>query len=103
MGRNSLRKKIMPKKDVCYITTGNLEPKYLKGEIISIKEPNSEWTEIETGVKNPNNPNMRFAVRTMVIAKPKLEDPLLKDSRLVIIKRNGRNYVDMVPKYIPGE
>ena len=29
----------MPKKDVCYVATDALKPKYLKGQIIAIKDP----------------------------------------------------------------
>tara|TARA_R110002074_G_scaffold313031_2_gene483672 strand:- start:796 stop:1083 length:288 start_codon:yes stop_codon:yes gene_type:complete len=93
----------MPMKDVCYITTDNLEPVYLKGQIVSIKEPNSEWSKIERGDKNPQNPKMRFAVKTIMIAKAKLKPSVKKESRLVIIKKNNRDYVDVVPKYIPPE
>ena len=93
----------MPKKDVCYVTTAILEPVYLKGQIVSVKEPNSEWSEIERGHKNPHKPNMRFAVKTIVIAKAKLDPSVKKENRLVIIKKNNRDYVDVVPKYIPSE
>ena len=93
----------MPKKDLCYVTTDNLEPVYLKGQIISIKEPNSEWSDIERGLKDPQNPNIKFAVKTLVVAKAKLEPRLKKESRLVIVKKNNRDYVDVVPKYIPPE
>jgi hypothetical protein len=93
----------MPKKDVCYITTDALEPIYLKGQIISIKEPNSDWSEIERGTRDPEDSDIRFAVKTLVVAKAKLEPRLKKESRLVIIKKNNRDYVDVVPKYIPPE
>jgi hypothetical protein len=93
----------MPKKDVCYVTTDNLEPIYLKGQIIAIKEPNSEWSEIERGVKEPVGSDMRLAVRTMMVAKTKLKLPVSQQKRLVIIKKNNRNYVDVVTKYKPPE
>jgi hypothetical protein len=94
----------MPKKDVCYITTDDLEPIYLKGQIVSIKEPNSEWSEIERGIKDPqNNSKISFAIKTLVVAKPKLKPSVKKENRLVIIKKNNRDYVDVVPKYVPLE
>ena len=93
----------MPKKDVCYVTTGDLEPVYLKGQIVSVKEPDSEWSDIERGVKNPQNPSIRFAVKTLVVAKPKLKPSVSKENRLVIIKKNNRDFVDVVPKYMPPE
>ena len=80
----------MPKKDVCYVTTDDLEP-------------NSEWSEIERGIKNPQNPKMKFAIKTMVVAKTKLKPSVKKEYRLVIIKKNNRNYIEMLPKYIPPE
>ena len=93
----------MPKKDVCYITTSGLEPIYLKGQIVSIKEPNSDWSDIERGLKDPQNPNIKFAVKTLVVAKSKLEPSVSKESRLVIIKKNNRDFVDVVAKYTPEE
>ena len=91
----------MPKKDVCYVTTNTLEPKYFKGQIIAIKEPNSYWSEIERGNENPKNPKIKFAVKTLVVAKTKLES--VQENRLVIIKKNGRDFVDVRPLHRPGE
>tara|TARA_R100000008_G_C3489941_1_gene118189 strand:- start:264 stop:539 length:276 start_codon:yes stop_codon:yes gene_type:complete len=89
----------MPKKDVCYVNTSALEPKYLSGQIISIKEPDSEWSDIECGKREPENSNMRFAVKTLVVANNKLS--LLGENRLVIIKKNGKDFVDVRPRFIP--
>ena len=76
---------------------------YLKGQIVSIKEPNSEWSDIEKGIKSPQNPNIRFAVKTLAIAKPKLKHSVTKENRLVVIKKNNRDFVDVAPNYDPGE
>ena len=89
----------MPKKDVCYVTTNALKPKYLKGQIIAIKEPNSEWSDIERGKKKSDNSKIRFAVKTLVVAKVKLQPP--HDKRLVIIKKNSKDFVDVVPAHVP--
>ena len=91
----------MPKKDVCYITTNALEPKYLKGQIITIKEPQSDWSEIERGNKIPGDSDIRLAVKTLVVSKVKLNS--VTENRLVIIKKNGRDFVDLKPKYNPPE
>ena len=93
----------MPKKDVCYVTTDKLEPIYLKGQIVSIKEPNSEWSEIERGQRDPESSDMRLAVKTLNVAKSKLRPSVKKENRLVIIKKWYRDYVDVVPKYVPPE
>lgn len=93
----------MPKKDVCYVATDALEPRYLKGQIISIKEPNSEWSEIERGSKAPENSDIKFAVKTLVVAKTKLEASVQRENRLVIIKKNNRDFVDTAPNYVPPE
>ncbi len=93
----------MPKKDVCYVATDQLEPIYLKGQIVSIKEPDSEWSEIERGIKEPKNSDMRLAVKTLTVAKAKLNPSVKKENRLVIIKKWYRDYVDVVPKYAPPE
>ena len=91
----------MPKKDVCYVATDILEPKYLKGQIVAIKEPDSEWSEIERGNNNPENSDIKFAVKTLVIAKAKLEPSVQKENRLVITKKNNRDFVDTVPNHMP--
>ena len=93
----------MPKKDVCYVTTAILEPVYLKGQIVSIKEPNSEWSDIERGIKIPEGSDMRLAVQTIMVAKTKLEIPASQKKRLIVVKKNNRNYVDAIPKYVPPE
>lgn len=89
----------MPKKDVCYITTDALEPEYLKGQVIVIKEPNSIWSDIERGKKKPKASKIKLAIKTLNIAKTKLSSTT--ESRLVIIKKNGKDFVDLVPIYIP--
>ncbi len=91
----------MPKKDACYVTTDALEPFYLKGQIIAIKEPESEWSETERGLANPEDSDIRLAVKTLNISKAKLSSK--PDNRLVITKKNGRDFVDMKPRYSPGE
>ena len=68
----------MQKKDVCYITIDTSEPKYLKGQIVSVKEPGSEWSEIERGNKRPENSDLNFAVKTLVNNEAKQEPSLNK-------------------------
>ena len=87
----------MPKKDVCYVTTDALEPVYLKGQIIAIKDPGFEWTETERGQQKPQNSKMRFSVKTLTLSKAKLN--LDSNKRLVIIKKNGRELVDVVLRH----
>ena len=91
----------MIEKDVCYITTDALEPVYLKGQIVSIKEPDSEWSEIERGNKIPENSDIRYAVKTLIVSEVKLNS--VQENRLVIIKKNGRDFIDVRPRYTPGE
>tara|TARA_R100000008_G_C3584815_1_gene171348 strand:- start:1345 stop:1626 length:282 start_codon:yes stop_codon:yes gene_type:complete len=87
----------MPKKDVCYVATDALEPKYLKGQIIVIKDPGFEWSEVERGKKDPEQSKMRFGVKTLNVTKAKLTPN--PDKRLVIIKKNGKDFIDVVPQY----
>ena len=91
----------MPKKDVCYVATDALEPKYLKGQIVVIKDPGFEWTDTELGKKKPKNSKMRFGVKTLNVAKTKLSAP--PDKRLVIIKKNGKDFIDVVSQYYISE
>ena len=88
----------MPKKDVCYVNTKALEPQYLKGQIVAIKEPDSAWSDIECGKKKSDGSKMRYSVKTLVVAKTKLNPP--SDKRLVIIKKNGKDFVDLVQSYV---
>ena len=88
----------MPKKDVCYVNTKALEPQYLKGQIIAIKEPGSVWSDIEQGKKRPAGSKMRFSIKTLVVAKTKLN--ISSDKRLVIIKKSGKDFVDLVDAYV---
>ena len=91
----------MIEKDVCYVTTDTSEPIYLKGQIVSVKPPNSEWSEIERGIKTPENSNIRFAIKTLFIDVDKLDPSVKKESRLIIMEENGEEVVDVFPKYIP--
>jgi hypothetical protein len=86
----------MPKKDICYVATDALEPFYLKGQIVAIKEPNSIWSAVEKGIKTLPNSEMIYAVKTIMIAAPKLT---MKNKKLILTKKNGRNYVDVIDKY----
>ena len=91
----------MPKKDVCYVTTGDLEPIYLKGQIVAIKEPHSEWSAVERGTADAKNSDIRYAVKTLIVSEVKLNS--VQENRLVIIKKNGRDFIDVRPRYTPGE
>ena len=90
------QEKTMPKKDICYVATDALEPFYLKGQIVAIKEPNSIWSAVEKGIKTLPNSEMIYAVKTIMIAAPKLT---MKNKKLILTKKNGRNYVDVIDKY----
>ena len=88
----------MVEKDVCYITPDVLEPVYLKGQIVTVKEPNSEWSEIERGNKSPENSDIKFAVRTIYIDAYKLHPSVNKESRLDI---SDEDHINLLPKYVP--
>ena len=93
----------MIEKDVCYITTDALEPVYLKGQIVSIKEPDSEWSEIERGNKIPENSDIRYAIKKLFIDENKLDPSVKRNNRLVLTEEDGEEVVTVILKYTPPE
>ena len=93
----------MPKKDVCYVTTEPNDSLLVKGEIVAIKEPNFSWTEIERGEKPSHRADIGYAVKTMYVSNDKLQFRKKPNQRLVIIKKNGKDFIDSQVFELPTE
>lgn len=93
----------MPKKDVCYITTEPNGSLLVKGQIVAIKEPNFQWTEIERGEKPSHRTDIKYAIKTLYISNDKLQFRKKPDQRLVVIKKNGKEFIDPQVFELPSE